>query len=89
MTITAPPTRTGQVGYVSLAGQRYAVERGFGRLPSDLAPARISQVAVESSGRVHVLRRGEPPVIVFEADGTFVRSYGENEILQFAWRFNR
>ena len=58
-------------------------------LPSDLAPARISQVAVEFSGRVHVLRRGEPPVIVFEADGTFVRSYGENEILRFAWRFNR
>ncbi len=48
--------------------------------PSDLSPARISQVAVESSGRVHVLRRGEPPVIVYEPDGTFVRSYGAGEI---------
>jgi peptidylglycine monooxygenase len=49
-------------------------------MPSDLLPARVSQVAVESSGRVHVLRRGEPPVIVYEPDGTFVRSYGAGEI---------
>ena len=73
-------TGSGEVGYVSLGGRRYAVQRHFGRTPSDLLPARVSQVAVESSGRVHVLRRGEPPVIVYEPDGTFVRSYGAGEI---------
>ena len=52
----------------------------FGRAPCDLSPARVSQVAVESSGRVHVLRRGEPPVIVYEPDGAFVRSYGAGDI---------
>jgi NHL repeat len=65
------------VGLVRLGGRRYAVERNFGRAPSDLPPARISQVAVDSAGQVHVLRRGEPPpIMVFEPDGTFVRSYG-------------
>jgi len=73
-------TGSGEVGYVSLGRRRYAVQRHFGRMPSDLLPARVSQVAVESSGRVHVLRRGEPPVIVYEPDGTFVRSYGAGEI---------
>jgi streptogramin lyase len=73
-------TGSGDVGYVSLGGRRYAVQRSFGRTPSDLPPARVSQVAVESSGRVHVLRRGEPPVLVYEPDGTFVRSYGAGEI---------
>ena len=72
---------TGELGYVTLGARRYAVQRNFGRPPSDLSPARVSQVAVESSGRVHVLRRGgPPPVIVYEPDGTFVRSYGAGEI---------
>ena len=73
--------KTGQVGHVLLRGRRYAVQRNFGRTPADLPPARISQGAVESSGRVHVLRRGEPPpVIIYGPDGTFVRSYGAGEI---------
>jgi hypothetical protein len=71
---------SGEVGIVCLGGRRYAVQRHFCRMPSDLLPARVSQVAVESSGRVHVLRRGEPPVFVYEPDGTFVRSYGAGEI---------
>jgi hypothetical protein len=74
-------TGTGQVGHVLLGGRRYTVQRNFGRAPSDLPPARISQVAVDSLGRVHVLRRGGPaPVVVYEQDGNFVRSYGEGEI---------
>jgi peptidylglycine monooxygenase len=63
-----------------MAGRAYVVERDFGRRPSDIAPARISQVAVDSLGNVHVLRRGEPPVLVFDSDGGFVRSYGQGEI---------
>jgi streptogramin lyase len=74
-------TGSGEVGHVLLGGRRYAVRRNFGRAPADLPTARISQVAVDSSGRVHVLRRGgPPPVIVYEPDGTFVRSYGEGDI---------
>jgi hypothetical protein len=33
-------------------------ERDFGRRPTDVAPARVSQVAVDSLENVHVLRRG-------------------------------
>jgi sugar lactone lactonase YvrE len=70
-----------EIGHVILGRRKYAVERNFGRAPADLPPARVSQVAVDSSGRVHVLRRGEaPPIVVYEPDGTFVRSYGAGEI---------
>ena len=63
-----------------MAGGRYAVERYFGRLPPEIAPARVSMVAVDSRGFVHVLRRGPVPVVVFDADGAFQRSYGGGQI---------
>ena len=45
-----------------------------------MKPARISQVAVDSEGHIHVLRRGDPPVLVFTPGGAFVRAYGEGVI---------
>jgi streptogramin lyase len=68
------------LGHVTIAGRSYTVGRDFGRPPSDVAPARVSQVAVDSLGNVHVLRRGVPPVLVFDPDSAFVRSYGQGEI---------
>jgi DNA-binding beta-propeller fold protein YncE len=78
--VTSAASTTAQLGHVTMAGRSYTVERDFGRPPSDMAPARISQVAVDSLGSLHVLRRGEPPVLVFDPDGAFVHSYGQGEI---------
>jgi hypothetical protein len=78
--VTGAASTTAQLGNVTMAGRGYTVGRDFGRPPSDMAPARISQVAVDSLGNVHVLRRGEPPVLVFDPDGAFVRSYGRGAI---------
>ncbi len=69
-----------ETGRIVLAGQLYAVERDFGHLPPEVAPARVSQVAVDAAGRVHVLRRGAVPVAVFDPDGAFLFSYGERVI---------
>lgn len=65
---------------VTLAGKRYAIERDWGALPSDLSKAMVSQIAVDSSGRVHCFRRGEPPVIVLAPDGSMAGHYGEGRI---------
>jgi streptogramin lyase len=78
--VTGAASTAPQLGRVTMAGRSYAVERDFGKQPSDIASARVSQVAVDSQGNVHVLRRGEPPVLVFEPDGGFVGSYGQGEI---------
>lgn len=69
-----------EIGRIVLAGMRYEVHRHFGQWPETIAPARISQVAVDAQSRVHVLRRGTVPVVVFAADGKYLYSYGEGEI---------
>lgn len=65
---------------IVLASLRYSVQRGFGELPAAIAPARVSMVAVDRDGHVHVLRRGPAPVVVFDAEGGFLSSYGEGYI---------
>jgi streptogramin lyase len=65
---------------VTLAGRRYAVERNWGQEPAKFAKAMVSQVAVDSAGRVHTFRRGDPPVLVFEPDSSFAHAYGEGRI---------
>jgi len=56
---------------VVLGERRYRVERPWGRLPENLTPGLISQLAVDSQGAVYVFQRGEPPVLAFEASGAF------------------
>jgi peptidylglycine monooxygenase len=56
---------------VVLGEQRYRVERPWGRLPADVTPGLISQLAVDSRGAVYVFQRSDPPVLVFEPSGTF------------------
>jgi peptidylglycine monooxygenase len=65
---------------VTLAGRRYAVERNWAQEPAKFAKAMVSQVAVDSAGRVHTFRRGDPPVLVFEPGGSFAYAYGEGRI---------
>jgi len=63
---------------VVIGGVLYAVERDWAPPPAGIAAGRISTVAVDSAGRLHVLRRGaNPPVLVYSADGAFVHSYGD------------
>ena len=59
-------------GEIALAGRRYTVERDFGLPPPAMVPARVSQLAVDSEGHVHVLRRGDPLILVFAPDGVFL-----------------
>ncbi len=53
-----------------------AVE-GWGRLPDGWSFVEATSVGVDSRGNVHVFNRGEHPVIVFDREGTFLRSWGE------------
>jgi len=55
----------------------YEVVEGWGRLPDGWTFTQVAGVAVDSRDRVYVLCRGEHPIIVFDADGEFVESWGE------------
>jgi DNA-binding beta-propeller fold protein YncE len=62
-------------------GERiYRVVRPFGTLPPTIRFGTISKCAVDSLGHLHVCQRSDPPVIVFDADGGFVRAFGQGQI---------
>jgi len=51
----------------------------WGKLPEGWTFKEVADVAVDAQDRVYVFNRGEHPMIVFEADGRFVASWGEGE----------
>ncbi len=63
---------------VDIAGQRYEVIRDWAPTPPGMAQGRISTLAVDSLGRLHVLRRGvDPPVLVYSPEGVFLHGFGD------------
>lgn len=63
-----------RVGTISA---RFSVEDHWARQPAGYSWHEVAAVACDSQDRVYVFNRGEHPVMVFELDGTFLRSWGE------------
>jgi len=61
--------------FVALGQRHYRVERPWTRLPDGLSFAGISDVTVLSTGRVVVLCRSNPAVLVFEPDGALADTW--------------
>jgi hypothetical protein len=57
---------------------RFEVIEGWERLPAEYVHRDVDGVATDSRDRVYLLTRGDARVIVYERDGTFVTSWGEN-----------
>jgi predicted acyl esterase/DNA-binding beta-propeller fold protein YncE len=53
---------------------------GWAKLPDDVKLGPVSAVATDSEDRVYVAHRGKRPILVFDADGKFIRSWGDKEI---------
>ena len=56
---------------------RYRVEEGWGRLPDGWSFREVGAVGVDRNDNVYVFNRGEHPMIVFDRQGNFLRSWGE------------
>jgi DNA-binding beta-propeller fold protein YncE len=56
---------------------RYEVIENWARLPDGWLFKDVAAVAVDHKDRVYVFNRGEHPMIVFDRDGNFLRSWGE------------
>jgi peptidylglycine monooxygenase len=80
MSTQSTPDAVRETGRVVLAGRIYRVRRDWGLRPAQVAPGRVSQVAVDGSGRLHVLCRAEAPVAVIGRDEQFLYCYGEGQI---------
>src|SRR4051794_25249312 len=51
---------------------------GWARLPAGVELGPVSAVATDAKDRVYVAHRGPKPVLVFDRDGTFLRSWGDD-----------
>ncbi len=56
---------------------RYRVEEDWAKLPEGWELKDVAAVAVDSKDRVYAFNRGEHPMIVFDAHGNFLSSWGE------------
>jgi DNA-binding beta-propeller fold protein YncE len=56
---------------------RYEVAEKWGALPDGWSYREVAAVGVDRADRVYVFSRGDHPVIVFDRDGNFLRSWGE------------
>ncbi len=57
---------------------QYTVEENWWKLPEDWEFGWVPAVAVDSQDRVYVYSRSEHPMVVFDLDGNFLTSWGDD-----------
>ena len=60
-------------------GRTYDVIRDFFKLPDGGRFGLVSRVAADSQDRIYVFQRRDPPVVVFDRDGTYLGAWGTGE----------
>ena len=56
---------------------RYRVVENWAKLPDGWSLTDAASVAVDSKDRIYVFNRGDHPMVVFDREGNFIRSWGE------------
>lgn len=59
-------------------GYRYAITNNWAQVPPGMEWTEVGSVAVDDKDNVYVFNRGPHPVMVFDRDGAFLRSWGED-----------
>ena len=63
--------------FAVLGDRRYRIDRPWGRWPAHIPVGTISKCAVDAGGALYVCQRRATPVLVFDPEGNFVRSWGD------------
>ena len=58
---------------------RYRVNADWAKLPVGWSFKEVGGVGVDSSDNVYVFNRGEHPMMIFDREGNFLRSWGEGQ----------
>src|SRR3984893_7541330 len=58
---------------------RYRVNADWAKLPAGWSFKEVGGVGVDSKDNVYVFNRGEHPMMVFDHEGNFLRSWGEGQ----------
>lgn len=67
--------------FVVCGNRRYAVTRPFARYPAGMTPGILSKAAVDSNDNLYICQRAEPPILVFDKQGKFLRSFGDGLVV--------
>src|SRR5262245_42753615 len=62
------------------AGLTFRVIEGWGKLPGERGFVEVAGGGGDVTGNVFCFTRGEHPVVVFDRDGSFLRSWGEGQV---------
>ena len=68
---------TAHTQFVGLGNQVYKVIRPFASWPSTVKIGIFSKGAVDFEGNLYVCQRADPPILVFDRKGQFIRSIGD------------
>src|SRR4051794_33031406 len=60
-------------------GADYRPVPGWAKLPDHVTLGPVSAVATDGADRVFVAHRGRHPILVFDRDGKFIRSWGDDQ----------
>src|SRR2546428_7460336 len=61
---------------------RYRIVENWAKLPDGWSFKEVAAVGVDRQDNVYCFTRGEHPVIVFDRDGNFLRSWGEGQYIR-------
>ena len=56
---------------------RYEIANDWAQVPAGMEWREVAAIAIDDSDRVYVFNRGPHPMMVFDRQGSFVRSWGE------------
>ena len=63
---------------VGTGDYKYRIVEDWAKLPDGCSFKEVGAVGVDTKDNVYVFNRGDHPVIVFDKDGRFLRSWGED-----------
>jgi hypothetical protein len=63
------------------AGETFQVDPDWPAAVADVSKGTVTGVAVASNGHVWVVAQGQPPVREYDADGRFIRGWGDGQIV--------
>jgi hypothetical protein len=64
---------------VGTGDYRYRIIENWAKLPDGWSFKEVGAVGVDKNDNVYVFNRGEHPMMVFDRDGNFLRSWGEGQ----------
>src|SRR4029077_12669466 len=61
---------------------KYEIKENWAKLPDGWSFKEVAAVGVDRQDNLYCFTRGEHPVIVFDCDGNFLRSWGEGQYIR-------